>query len=165
MNILSELIKATEYNSKLQTTSLLGQTETYSFFWNPSISLDDIKKFETKTKVKLPTDYKDFLLVSNGGVIYNIESENSGYRLLGLNEIEQLTEELKEYGYEIPNGWYCFMECLFSDDVMFFDLSNNARIIDGDMGYPIDEWNTINGSFRTFMTRMYQCNGAMFWRW
>ncbi len=36
---------------------------------NPITSHDNIKKFETKFNIILPEDYKEFLLVYNGGVI------------------------------------------------------------------------------------------------
>lgn len=105
-------------------------------------------------------------MISNGATIFKSEYEDDGYRLLGINEISKITKDMIESGYDINDSWYCFMQCLFSDDVILFDLSKEKNnIIDGDVGYPSNEWDYINMDFTTFITRLYQCNGAMFWRW
>lgn len=166
MNILKELMNRTQKNSKLTSMSLLGDKEVFIFDWNDPVDIELIHKFEKESNYILPTDYKKFLMISNGATIFKSEYEDDGYRLLGINEISKITKDMIESGYDINDSWYCFMQCLFSDDVILFDLSKEKNnIIDGDVGYPSNEWDYINMDFTTFITRLYQCNGAMFWRW
>lgn len=163
MNILTKLNK--QIKDKTTVRTVFGE-ETYCFSWNAPALPEDIQAFEKKNECKLPDDYKEFLLVSNGAVIYKSEYEDDGYKLLSIEEIEQVTQELKNEGYCISDMCYCFLECLFSDDVLLLDLQKERNyIIDGDIGYPVAEWEYINGDFNTFFIRLCQCNGAMFWRW
>ncbi len=146
--------------------SLIGQEETFLFDWNDPVTEKEIISFENESGWKLPIEYKKFLLVSDGAIIYRTLGEDDGYRLLGINEIVDYTNELKSYGYEFKNSWLCFLQCLFSADIMLFDtLRKNHYIIDGDVGYPEADWEYLNGNFRDFIINLYQCNGAMYWRW
>lgn len=104
-------------------------------------------------------------MLSNGGVIFNSD-EDDGYELLGLDEIKSYTEELKSDGYDIPEGCYCFLKCCFCDDILLFDTQKKSNIIlDGDVGYPVDEWEYLKMDLNAFFVRLVQCNGAMYWRW
>lgn len=136
------------------------------FFWNAPALIEKIDFFEQKNKCVLPNDYKEFLQSSNGAIIYKSEYEDDGYKLLGIEEIEKVTQEMRDYGYDISDGCYCFIQCLFSEDVLLFDLKKQTNyIVDGDVGYPSNEWEYINSDINTFFRRLCQCNGAMFWRW
>ena len=47
-------------------------------------------------------------------------------------------------GYSIPDKCFCFLQCLFSDDVLILDLHKETNyIINGDVGYSSDEWEYI----------------------
>mgnify|MGYP004502521293 CR=1 FL=1 len=48
----------------------------------------------------MPDDYKEFLLISNGAILYKSEYEDDGYKLLSLEEMEEVTQEMKDDGYE-----------------------------------------------------------------
>ena len=72
----------------------------------------------------------------------------------------------KDDGYDISDKCYCFLQCLFSNDVLLLDLQKKTNyIMDGDVGYPSDEWKYIGSDINTFFIRLCQCNGAMYWRW
>ena len=163
MNILKELVDSV--TKKITTKTVLGEN-TYCFFWNPPASSESIEDFEQRNKCSLPNAYKEFLLTSNGAIIYKSEYEDDGYRLLSIEEMEAVTLEMKADGYDISDKCYCFVQCLFSEDVLLLDLQKLAdNIIDGDVGYPSDEWEYINSDVNTFFARLCQCNGAMYWRW
>lgn len=118
------------------------------------------------TDILCKKDYKEFLLTSNGAILYKSEYEDDGYKLLSLEEMEKVTQEMKDDGYDISDKCYCFLQCLFSDDVLLFDLQKEADyIMEGDVGYPADEWEYIGSDINTFFIRLCQCNGAMYWRW
>lgn len=163
MNILKELVKKT--NEKVMVKSVLGE-ETYCFIWNDPATAEDIQAFESRNGCSLPNDYKEFLLTSNGAILYKSEYEDDGYKLLSLEEMEEVTQEMKDDGYDISDKCYCFLQCLFCDDVLLLDLQKEADcIIDGDVGYPADEWEYIGLDINTFFIRLCQCNGTMYWRW
>lgn len=163
MNILKELVKKVSGDVVIKT--VLGE-ETYCFIWNAPATAEAIQSFESRYECNLPNDYKEFLLTSNGAIIYKSEYEDDGYKLLSLEEMEEVTQEMKEDGYDIPNKCYCFLQCLFSDDVLLFDLQKEKNyILDGDVGYPSEEWEYIGSDINTFFIRLCQCNGTMYWRW
>ncbi len=163
MNILKELVKTV--NEKVKIKSVLGE-ETYCFMWNTPATVEDIHAFENRNECRLPNAYKEFLLSSNGAILYKSEYEDDGYKLLGLEEMEDVTQEMKDDGYDISDKCYCFLQCLFNNDVLLFDLQKEVDyIIDGDVGYPSDEWKYIGLDINTFFIRLCQCNGAMYWRW
>lgn len=163
MNVLKELIK--RINGKITVKTVLGD-ETYCFKWNTPALVEDINSFEKRNECSLPDYYKEFLLIANGAIIYRSEYEDDGYKLLGIEEIEKVTNEMKNDGYDIPDKCYCFFQCIFSNDILLLDLKKeNNYIIDGDVGYPSEEWEYINGDLNTFFIRLCQCNGDMYWRW
>lgn len=163
MNILSKL--AQKGNTIVNTKTVLGE-ENYQFKWNEPANENDILKFEERIGYKLPDAYREFLLIANGGIIFESEYEEDGYRILGIHEIFEFTREMKEYGYKLSESWYCFLQCLFSNDVLFFDLSKEKNyIIDGDMAYPIHEWECLKETVNEFFIHLCQANGTMFWRW
>lgn len=163
MNILKELVK--KVSEKITVKTVLAE-ETYCFQWNTPATIEDIETFECRNQCSLPSDYKEFLLISNGAIIFKSEYEDDGYKLLSIEEMEKVTQEMKDDEYDISNKCYCFVQCLFSDDVLLFDLQKQTNyIIDGDVGYPSNEWEYIQSDVNKFFIRLFQCNGAMYWRW
>ena len=164
VNFLKKIVEKTNKKTVVIKT-LLGE-ERFDFFWNNPATYEEIIGFEKKYNCKLPSVYKDFLLVANGGVIFKSEDEDDGYKLLSISEIDTITKEMRSDGYDIANNIFCFMQCLFSQDILLFDLNKEKNyILDGDVGYPPNEWEYINSDINTFFIRLFQCNGAMYWRW
>ena len=162
MNVLDELVK--KANGNIKVKNAVAEIE-YNFHWKNGLSIERINDFEKETGILIPEYYKDFLMLSNGGVIFD-SGEDDGYELLGLEEIKSYTEELKSDGYDIPDGCYCFLKCIFCDDVLLFDTKKTSNIIlDGDVGYPVNKWEYLNMDLNAFFARLVQCNGAMYWRW
>ena len=67
MNIINELAK--KASEKITVKTLLGE-ETYCFQWNSPTMMKDIETFEHRNQCSLPKDYKEFLLSSNGAIIF-----------------------------------------------------------------------------------------------
>ncbi|MCM1316149.1 MAG: SMI1/KNR4 family protein [Prevotella sp.] len=129
MNVLLKLLE-TIPNGKVEVKTVL-QKEIYYFKWNQPTKKEQIESFEIRTGYTLPDEYKEFLLQSNGGTIFKTEFEDDGYKLLGIDEIEKMTHEMIKFGYEISNEYFCFIQCLYSDDVLFLDLNRlNSIVVD-----------------------------------
>lgn len=170
MDILKELKSKTKDKKVLKYTNILGEDIEYGFRWNEPAKISEIKNFEIKIGFELPQEYKEFLSISNGAQIYTSLDpyEDYGYKLLSLNEMMNMTNTMKSYGYQLKESWIVFMELLFSPDVLIFNLDKvetNKYIIDGDTGYPVVEWESLNGGFKDFICRLFICNGSMYWRW
>ncbi|MDO5417189.1 MAG: SMI1/KNR4 family protein [Lachnospiraceae bacterium] len=165
MNILDNI--AEKDKEKLITVDLLGRKKKFSFEWNLPITLAELTLVKERYKMELPKEYEAFLLKSNGAIIYNDEEEG-GYEILSLESAIKFTLEMNNAGYELKKKWLIFMTTLFSADMLIFDtekINTKKYIIDGDVGYPVSKWRYINGGFCILMNRMFQCNGAMYWRW
>ena len=127
MNILKDLVN--RVNEKVMIKTVFGE-ETYYFMWNDPATAEDIQAFENRNECSLPDDYKEYLLISNGAILYKSEYEDDGYKLLSLEEVEEVTQEMKDDGYDISDKCYCFLQCLFSNDVLLLDLQKKTNYIE-----------------------------------
>lgn len=171
MKQIKLLKERTSTKNTLSYTDIFGQTIEVGFLWENPASEEEIHEFESSNNIKLPKSYKEFLMVSNGAVIYeDIEYGGSGYKILGLNEILESTKDRIEWGYDLKGYCIVFAEVMSNSDFLLFDLKkseDNGKdyIIDGDTGYSVDEWKYIKGDFFYFINRLITTNGSMYWRW
>ena len=165
---LEQLFNITQTNKVLQCTDLLGRIIKCTFEWNSPINIDKLKALEKEYNLRLPEDYERFLLMSNGAILYN-DDEDSGYRLLSLEEAIQYTEKKKKGGYDgIKDDWLIFMSNLFDSDFLLFDMSRmnrNQYILDGIADEREEEWRYLKWDFRTLMNLLFRVNGDNFWRY
>ncbi|APM37845.1 SMI1/KNR4 family protein [Clostridium kluyveri] len=171
MKQIKLLKERTSTRNTLSYTDIFGQTIEVGFSWNNPASEEEIHEFESLNNIKLPKNYKEFLKVSNGAVIYeDIEYGGSGYKILGLDEILKSTKDKKEWGYDLKDFYIVFAEVMGNSDFLLFDLKKSEDkgkdyIIDGDTGYSVDEWEYIKGNFSHFINRLITTNGSVYWRW
>ncbi len=108
------------------------------------------------------------MFMSNGAILYN-DDEDSGYRLLSLEEAIQYTEKKKKGSYDgIKDDWLIFMSNLFDSDFLLFDMSRmnrNQYILDGIADEREEEWRYLKWDFRTLMNLLFRVNGDNFWRY
>lgn len=78
---LEELFLKTKEKKELKCMNLFGNVIKCSFKWNQPISVERLKSLMDIHGLKLPEDYKKFLLMANGAILYD-DDENSGYQLL-----------------------------------------------------------------------------------
>ena len=164
MNIIRKIIEATkEGNAQAKN---IFYTKNYHFLWNSPATEIDIINFSADTGIEIPPIYRDILLETNGAVLFMSEGEDDGFRLFGLNELKAANLELVKAGYDIPNGYFCFCQCLYCDDYLLIDMNHSKNyIIDGDVGYPPSEWKHLHGDLNSFLINLCMCNGATYWRW
>ena len=162
---VEKLIQNTKGKGKIEYTGMLGEKREAIFTWNTPISTDELNELSTRYRLELPQEYIDFLKISNGGIVFN-NDEDGGYKILGLQEAIDYTRSMSRIGLE--KQMLIFMTALFSPDMLVFDMQrtdSKRYILDGDVGYPVKDWNYLKGGFNTLLTRMYQSDGAMYWRW
>lgn len=151
--------------SSFSVNTFLGE-HTYLFGWKDGLSIEEIIRFETQTGCKLPNEYKDFLLTTNGASLFSIPEEDSGFVFYSCEEIIQRTEDLRNMGYELSPNIYVIAECMHSPNIILVDC-NRAKgyLIDGDVGYPPVNWNHLRYGYREFFMHLFETSGAEFWRW
>ena len=163
MSILTDLVS--RGNRELILRTVLGE-ENCSFLWNEPAAREEIEAYEKKYKFNFPESYKEFLLVSNGGIMFKTESGSNGYQLLSLKEMEEETREAREDGYILSPQCHCFARLLFNKDMLFLDMDKKFNyILDGNIRIQSYKWEYINSDVNTFFEHLCQCNGAMYWRW
>ena len=167
-NALDELFARTQENDELEWMDLLGNRSKCIFKWKPAIEPGKLIELREKNHLNLPESYCEFLLKSNGAVLYDDDDEDSGYKLLSLEEAIAFTKEMKEVGYNLKEEWFIFMTTFFSSDMFIFDmkkLETDTYIIDGIGDYSEREWKYIRGDFRIFMNRLFIANGCQYWKY
>lgn len=148
-----------------------GNISEAGFIWNDPATIEEIIKFEYINHIILPEEYKDFLQISNGAILYkDIEYGQWGCKILGLTEIITVTNRMKEYRKALKNSYIAFAEWLGDGDILLFDLEKLASekrnyILDGDEGYEVESWDYIKGDFGRWLDRLIVAQGAKYWRW
>ena len=166
--VLEQLFQKTQVERTLECTDLFGNIIRCTFEWKPPVCKETLKILKNEFNLNLPEDYEKFLFMSNGAILYN-DDEDSGYRLLSLEEAIQYTEKKKKGGYDgIKDDWLIFMSNLFDSDFLLFDMSRmnrNQYILDGIADEREEEWRYLKWDFRTLMNLLFRVNGDNFWRY
>lgn len=93
-----------------------------------------------------------------------------GCKILGLEDLINVTKEVVEWGYELKPSWLVFATWLGDVDLLIFDLDKyiiNERnyIIDGEQGERVNDWCNIKGDFSDWLDRLIVSQGTKYWRW
>ena len=79
------------------------------FKWKEPATALEINDFEEKHNIILPEDFKKFLKISNGAVLFeDIQYGQWGCKIYGLDEITDISNEVKSWGYELKPEWLVF---------------------------------------------------------
>ena len=155
--------KTLEALKKLQGQCYTGEGDFEEFVckYNPPLTLEEIRSFESKNKCIIPEDYKAFLLESNG-MKFNISGE------LSLFSIQEIVESLKIMhdmcdGYK--KGIYPIGFCLDDNIVIKSDEIPTGKYIYACDCYCGDEYFSLDCNFETFLDRYLITNACKYWRW
>lgn len=169
-----KVIKALKSRLSKKNTLLIqnegGHISEAGFYWNSAATAKEIQEFESNNQVILPEEYKQFLKISNGALLFkDIDYGQWGCNILGLNEIFNVTKDKKGRGC-LFNNYIIFATWIGDGDVLIFDLNKYKSgikdyIIDGDQGYQANEWVYIKGGFGKWLDRLIVAQGAKYWRW
>jgi hypothetical protein len=171
MNPIKALKSRLSSNDTIFVQNEGGQLFEAGFNWNIAATSQDIMTFENSNHIILPEEYKEFLKISNGALMFkDIKYGQWGCNILGLNDILNITNRKKEEGYRLKNYMIVFATWLGDCDVLVFDLNKyntgeKHYIIDGDQGYQTSDWLYIRGDFGKWIDRLIVAQGAKYWRW
>jgi len=133
--------------------------------FNPSISLDEIEKFELETCLILPPSYRHFLQKYNGGCIGSYKN----MKILGLDELRSKYEERRDRAWKIHfsfQGIYPYIPAVKLDEVEYLIFVHNRRLV-GSPLFKADyykfspDWKLINFSFVDFLDEYVEKMGEM----
>lgn len=158
-------------NNTLFVQNENGFTGEMGFEWREPASDLEIENFEMQHNIILPTDFKNFLKISNGAILFkDIQYGQWGCKIYGLNEIIDISNQVKSWGYELRPEWIVFATWLGDCDILVFDLNKSGigtknYIIDGEQGEPVENWINTRGTFEDWIDRLIVAQGAKYWRW
>ena len=158
-------------NNTLFVQNENGYFEEAKFEWNKPITDNQIDNFEKANNLKLPISYINFLKMSNGALLFkDIQYGQWGCKILGLDELMDVTKQVSTWGYDLKPGWIVFSTWLGDCDILVFDLNKSGNgvrnyIIDGEQGEKVDDWVNIKGDFAVWIDRLIVAQGAKYWRW
>lgn len=163
-----KVLKERLINNTLMVQQENGYYAKVGFHWNKPATIEEINAYEEQNGIRLPMEYKDFLLISNGAVLFkDINYGQWGCNILPYQDTINVTNQLRIDGFEIKKQWLVFSTWLGDMDHLFFDLENintNKYIIDVELD-SIEEWEYINGSFETWLDRLIVSQGCKYWKW
>ncbi|MEW4282564.1 SMI1/KNR4 family protein [Priestia koreensis] len=136
-------------------------------FNSPLISSQLLQEFEEKTKLILPNDFKDFLLIHDGSLLFADPYYGGGVHIMSLEKILDLyiiytRSEL------LPKGWYV----IGNDDGDHLFVNSNQLNEDGEGDHYL-YWSSLidvdtdptnlNCNFETWLERMSNNLGRKYW--
>lgn len=129
--------------------------------FNDPASTEDITSFDNETRWKIPGDLYNFLLIHNGGLIF--ESEYDG----GLHQYS-LDEMKSNYLPHMPE--FCYPIGYYEGEYLFADsrkcLNNELEYLFwDDSASPVDKWVNLESNFELWFDRFIVSQGSHFWEW
>jgi len=135
-----------------------GSNIDYSFVLHDSCTLQEVDKLESTYKHKLPDDYKQFLLTSNGLNLSQFVSS----RIFSVDEIYDVKNVFSSYPENIIIIGACCDATVHIGIDLCSDKENNIFVHDI---MDSDSLNSIHCGFAQFLNRFIITYGSSFWEW
>ena len=156
---LNGLKKRLDNDNTLIKQAEWGYAELSKCFFRPPATQNEIDSFFDELNLALPNDFRQFLLIHNGAVLFDFEI--FGY--------QQIFKHYIQWGYKelIPQGWYP-IGC-DNGDMLFID-SNKCGDRESTYLYWteclfVDSAIDIKMNFERWLERFCICNGEKYWLW
>ncbi|MEY9971838.1 hypothetical protein ABH966_002211 [Lysinibacillus sp. RC46] len=142
-----------------------GYLYNVKFEFNNPASIKDVDRFVEKTGLRLPNDYKEFLLKHNGALLFSDVEYGGGFELLSVEEVHK---EYLEYLDHFPKNWYPIS--VDNGDYIIIDSSQVEKgqqnyLIRYQGGEPVEYAIKLNMNFATWLDRLIVSQGSEFWLW
>lgn len=170
MKCIIELKKRVKENEIVEIQQENGFIANVVFSWNPKANPDEIQELERALGLSLPKEYKDFLEICNGAILFeDAKYGQFGYYFLSINEIREIINSTIYVDLNIPKDCIIFAKEIGGSDLLIYDLQKQQDedyyIVDGEFGYKYNEWDVITLPFSRFIDRLIVSQGSKFWRW
>lgn len=140
-----------------------GNVERYICMFGQSASTEEIERLMTSTGLKIPSDYLDFLKISNGCSLFNHEIYGGENSLFPLDQVEYL--------YTNVNNGRGYLEIAYiSDDTIIIDCNAYSAgeknyLLVGNSTSSFEDFRNLGSDFETWFYRFIITGGSKFWNW
>ncbi|PLR89335.1 SMI1/KNR4 family protein [Bacillus sp. T33-2] len=162
---LSSLKKRLNENGNIiQVQTEEGHLYNANCTFNPPASDIDITNFEKQTGLILPTDYKEFLKITNGCRLFDDINYGGEIELYSLEKIIEYNHK----GYHEYEGCYD-IAYIYQDNIVVNSklVSQNERnyLLWKDHIDQFEEARPLKMNFELWFDRFVVCQGTKFWWW
>lgn len=162
---LKGLKKRLDTKNQLILSGRAGAVSNAVCKFNPPASLEEINEFEASIKFTLPEDYKDFLLLHNGSIIFDQLIGDiyvgGGLKIFSLDEMNKARHDL----HLLPPNYLPIAHLLDGQYLVI----NHHCIKDKDPNYlfmtDLLEHTLLKLNFEIFLDRYIIAQGNNFWDW
>lgn len=156
---LEALKKRLDSKGLLEIQQEEGYLEKAEVFFNPPATEKDLKKLP----FNVPKDYEEFLLLHNGGLIFNHPEYGGGFELFTIDEI---LEHRAIPGFDYPDNWfpiaYGYDGCYL---IVTDKMVGNGYLYVMDTGYNFEDNMFIGMTFEDWLEKIIIAQGSKFWEW
>lgn len=151
---MKNLIERIKRQSEVRTFENLPST---NYINEPLINTPD-------NSFGLPNDYLEFLSYANGATLFMIE-DIAGFKFLSLEELVTANDFQKEnYGTDWDNDVILFCQILGDNEYLGFKkIKEGYTIVHCIMEEFPNEWQQINGNFKTLLESILKFKGEKYW--
>ncbi|MBB4823097.1 hypothetical protein HNO89_000315 [Sporosarcina luteola] len=161
------LKKRAESNCEFIIQARAGNLIPVLCMFNHAANPKKIKSLEA-SGLKIPPDFREFLLLHDGATLFSHLEYGGGITLLDIEGILNLYEEYQEY---LPEGWYPIG--FDNEDLLLIDskkVKTNSKaanylywssLIDLAHNDVID----LKGNFEIWLDRLFMAQGNKYWEW
>ncbi|SFX31421.1 SMI1 / KNR4 family (SUKH-1) [Thermoactinomyces sp. DSM 45891] len=151
-------LKSNLQSNQLEIVNERGTKWSVSFKFNEPVHPNVLSDFESEY-FRLPPDYKNFLLISNGATMFTPEF-GGGYEIHSLDKMK----EIKNYHDYLPTEWWPIVSIVDGDYFV-----NSTKPDQQDYLYLsnaiVDESQKMNMTFELWLDRLVVAQGSKFWEW
>lgn len=162
---LNALRQRLDNDGRLKIQAEFGYCEMAKCSFNPPTTAKEIDNFFSAYNLKVPYDYKQFLLLHNGARLF--VSPGGGFELFGLDEIYKLYIEY-DYINIIPEGWFPIGtdngDMLFINSTKYTNSRECGYLFWTEMLF-VDDALELDLSFERWLEKFIITNGVQFWNW
>ncbi|MBZ5201844.1 SMI1/KNR4 family protein [Planomicrobium chinense] len=156
---LEALKKRLDSKGLLEVQQEDGYVTKVKMNFNPPATESELQKLP----FTVPEDYKEFLRLHNGGLIFSHPQYGSGFELFTIDEI---LEYRAIPGYDYPDNWFpiaygydgCYL--IVTDKVV-----GNGYLYVMDTGYNFEDNMYIGMNFEDWLEKFVIAQGSKFWEW
>lgn len=157
---LKALNKRVDADGLLEVQQEDGGVEKVEMIFNPPATEEELQKLP----FIVPEDYKEFLRLHHGGLIFNDPKYGGGFELF---TIDQILEFRAIPGYDFPDDWFPIAYGYDSCCLIITDKTvGNGYLYVMETGVNFEEDDMYIGmTFEDWLEKFIVAQGSKFWEW
>lgn len=159
---LDSLNKRLSQNKVLTIQQELGFITEVSFSFEKPAESSEIALLEKQLNIRLPKDFKEFLLQSNGADLFTNEKEGTMYEVLNLSSIKENYEDM-----DYPEKWFPIAYGMDGEVLIINskEIPSNQYLYWLEVGESFEDALPLKINFEIWLDRLIMAQGSKFWYW